>query len=703
MIKRVASIIFYLLLICTTMVGQSRAENRMSFHDAESWLLFEDYREALPLYQELLSVYPDNSNLKYRIGQCYLNMPGEKEKAISFLEEAIKNINPAYRENRFREKGAPYDALYYLANAYRINNQLDKAIETYELFIQKLDPEIYDTSVVSFQIRTCLNAKDLMASPVFIKEVNLGNTINNNNSEYNPVVSADEKMMIFSRTLPFYDAILYSTKTNGVWSEPLNMNEILRIDRNIFPASLSSDGNTLYLYNSENYDGNIFTTTFRNGVWSPVVRLNDNINTKYWESHAAISHDNKKLYFTSNRKGTLGGLDIYVSQRDSAGDWGPALNLGAVINTPYNEETPFLSRDDRTLFFSSRGHLNIGGHDIFYSTLLDNGEWSVPLNAGYPLNSTDDDLFFMPVNQGYEGYFSRFSPDGFGKQDIYRLEIFSDNHPRKFLVKGIARIADFNLKTFDKIRIRAVNSRNPGQISEDYANPETGEYELLVPHGDHTVIYEANGIERYRRDIHLPLLSKSDSFILPPALLPKTDFAATLVVESEKQLKSQGTDTLEIPLRVEPHSMLTVEHHDGDSLIYSEQFNITDSVFYYRIIPEQGDRRVTFRLTDQYNNTASEDITISTDKVIRRSLIARPEHPELIAERRAEAISSMEKAADTESRREKVLPADDQPEIAGKDEDTGKRCRFWYLWLIAGTGLILLLIILKRKRDNNKE
>ena len=164
---------------------------------------------------------------------------------------------------------------------------------------------------------------------------------------------------------------------------------------------------TLYLYSSADYDGIIYTSRFENGILVTIVKLNENINTKYWESHATISHDNKKLYFTSNRKGTLEVL-IFMFQKETVpGDWGPAVNLGPVINTPYNEESPFLSKDDKTLFFSSRGHFNMGGYDIFYSTLLENGEWSVPLNVGYPLNSTDDDVFFKPLNEGYEGYMAK--------------------------------------------------------------------------------------------------------------------------------------------------------------------------------------------------------------------------------------------------------------------------------------------------------
>ena len=271
------------------------------------------------------------------------------------------------------------------------------------------------------------------------------------------------------------------------------MNELLKVDKDLFPTSLSKDGKTLYLYSSADYDGIIYTSTFENGSWSPLVKLNDNINTKYWESHATISHDNKKLYFTSNRKGTIGGLDIYVSKRDSSGDWGPAENLGPVINTPYNEESPFLSQDDKTLFFSSRGHFNMGGYDIFYSSFLDDGKLSVPLNVGYPLNSTDDDVFFKPVNDGYEGYLSKEGTGGFGKQDIYRIEIFSDDHPRKFLVRGIVKVADLLSNYIDSVKISAMNIKNPEQVIVVYSDPLTGEYELNLPHGNFKVTYEGEG------------------------------------------------------------------------------------------------------------------------------------------------------------------------------------------------------------------
>jgi len=514
------------------LLSQSKLANKTNFNDAESWIVYEDYREALNLYQNLLKIYPDNYNYRFRIGQCYLNIPGEKAKSISFFEDAVKKINPEYKEGNFKETGAPSEALYYLANAYRINNQLDKAIDTYKQFKKILDPEVYDSTLVNSHIQSCLNAKELMKVPLYIRKINMGSFINDEKSEFNPVISEKEDLLVFSKSEAFYDAILFSVKRNNVWSTPQNMNEILKVDRDYFPTSLSKDGKDLYLYSSTDYDGIIYTTRFENGTWTPLVKLNDNINTKYWESHATVSHDNRKLYFTSNRKGTLGGLDIYVSERDSTGDWGVAVNLGPVINTEYNEESPFLSQDDKTLFFSSRGHFNIGGYDIFNSTFLDKGEWSPPLNIGYPLNTTDDDLFYNPLKEGYEGYLANYSPDGFGQLDIFRVEIFNDNHPRKFNVRGLAKLSDLMSNTEDSVKISAMNTKKSDQTVIVYSDPTTGEYEFELPHGDYQITYEANEAKKFVMALALPLTNNSDSVLLPTTTLQRTESYMALMAAS---------------------------------------------------------------------------------------------------------------------------------------------------------------------------
>ena len=670
MMKRLVLLSWLLAtLINSDLISQSKAANKNNFFDAESWILFEDYKEALPLYQQLLKIYPDNSNYKYRIGQCYINTPGEKEKAINYLEDAVRKINPGYREGKFRETGAPYDALYYLANAYRINNQLDKALETYELFRKNLNPDIYDTTIVRLQIQSCLNARELMGMPLYVKEKNLGKNINDGNSEFNPVVSDNEDVLVFSRSEAFYDAILYSTRTDGQWSAPVNLNELLKVDKDLSPTSISNDGKDLYLYSSADYDGIIYTSHFENGNWSPIARLNDNINTKYWESHATISHDNKKIYFTSNRKGTFGGLDIYVSKRDSTGDWGQAENLGPVINTLYNEETPFLSQDDRTLFFSSRGHFNMGGYDIFYSTLLPNGEWSVPLNVGYPINSTDDDVFFNPLNAGYEGYFAKDSRAGFGKQDIYRIEIFTNDHPRKFFVRGMVKVADLLSSINDSVKISAMNIKDPNQTVIVYSNPETGEYEFHLPQGNYQITYEGYGGKKIVKNLDLPLTNPSDSFVLPGTLLPRIDFVADLYVESNKTISVVKGDSILFPLKVEPKSNLTVEHWVGDSLVSTEQHLISDSVFNYKMAPRRGNNKVIFKITDRFNNTSTTDVFITREKTITKQLLIRPEYSRVIANKQIAALIAMLKSRANDRLLKVITGADLEKQQFGKVDD----------------------------------
>ncbi|MFQ3579497.1 MAG: OmpA family protein, partial [Bacteroidales bacterium] len=203
---------------------------------------------------------------------------------------------------------------------------------------------------------------------------------------------------------------------------------------------------------TDNKHGTIYYSTHNGKQWSPIKKLGNNINSTAWESHACISPNGKRIYFTSDRKGGLGGLDIYYSEKNSKGVWGPAINLGPTINTYYDESTPFILPDGKTLFFSSEGHYNMGGFDIFYSKLLDNGVWTDPINLGYPINSTADNEFFVPTNNGYGGYYAVARHEGyftFGNVDIYKLNILlpeknSDLNPVEITFSGNFMFEDLN-------------------------------------------------------------------------------------------------------------------------------------------------------------------------------------------------------------------------------------------------------------------
>ncbi|MBS0011174.1 MAG: PD40 domain-containing protein [Bacteroidales bacterium] len=632
MTRQAVKMLLIVLLVNTTIIrAQSRREIREMFYEAESWLLFEEYKEALPLYLKLLEINPENYNYKYRTGICYLNIPGEKEKALPYLQDAVMHTNPDYKEGKFRETEAPYDALFFLADCYRISAQLDKALETYRTFYREMDTEVYDTLVVQQHIEACLNAKKLIQSPLYVRQENQGELINSIRSDVNPVVSADEKTIAFTRQLPFYKGIFYSKKSDGMWMPPVQIQEELLIDDG-HTTSLSPDGNELYIYRDDGYEGNLYMSRYSDGRWSPAVKLNDNINTKYWESHASISGDGQKLYFTSNRKGGYGGLDIYVSEKDSTGQWGPAMNLGPEINTPFNEETPFIDITGNVLYFSSRGHMNMGGYDIFYSTIREDGKWSATVNMAYPVNTTDDDVFFSPVGKGYIAYMSQFDPEAYGREDIYRLEVFSNDHPRTFSVRGMVKLKDLLSHFKDSVRISALNKLSLDTLVAVYSDPQTGRYEFEIPHGQYKLVYDSYGSEKVEEDLDLALTHPSDIIDLPEQEMGKTDLIADLRISAGRDSVSyMPGDTVSIELEIEPRSLLTVEHWQNDQLVNTDEYFINDPVFVYDAQALAGDNTLRFEIQDRFNNITTEDynffasVPLEVQAEISEPLIEEPD------------------------------------------------------------------------------
>jgi tetratricopeptide (TPR) repeat protein len=418
---------FLLLALLTFVFRLTAQENnnlQEKFLDAEYFLMKEAYPDALVNYLQLYEKYPDNSNLAYCAGICYLNIPGKKSLAVKYLEAAAKNMSAEHKEGILTQTAAPFDALFYLATAYRINYRFGDAKETFEKYLGSLSPDDHvNQNFTRHEIRICDTAKDLINEPVRLSEENMGEVFNDEKSNFNPVISANGKAFAFMVSLKFYDAVMFSKLIDGKWSAPENITPELQSDGDFYISCLSSDGSTLLLSRDDSYNSDIYFSILKGDSWSKCLRLNKNINTKYWESHGFISEDGSELVFASDRPGGTGGLDIYISHKVH-GDWGPAANLGPVINTEFNEDRPFLINNGKTLFFSSQGHENIGGYDLFRSDLQADGTWSKPKNLGYPLNTPDDDIFFMPVDGGRSGYRALMKEgEGYGKEDIYKVTI----------------------------------------------------------------------------------------------------------------------------------------------------------------------------------------------------------------------------------------------------------------------------------------
>jgi hypothetical protein len=630
-----------LIFLSASVFGQGEEKAKNMFIEAESYFLFEEYKDALPLYQRILQTDPENFNINYKIGICYLNDVYQVQKSIQYLEKAVTGIDANSKTNSFKEKKAPPEAFYYLGNAYRSNNRLKDAVEAYEQFKLVLDPLVYDVELVDAQIEACKVATLQESKPMYFISDNLGEPINDRFEESNPVVSGDESVIAFTRKLQFYDAVFCSRKVNGKWSEPENLTEAFGVDGNTYTTGISYNGDELFVYRSDNFDGNLYVSKYKNNTWSKLQ-----INTKYWESHASISKDGKILYFTSNRAGGYGGLDIYKSERTRSGDWGPAMNLGPVINSKYNEETPVITSDGNTLYFSSMGHYNMGGYDIFYSTRLDNGQWSKPINAGYPLNTSGDDLFFTPVGEGAFAYYAKYNKeDSYGMMDIYKLEVFTDLHPRKFILNGISRLEGKVGTDFSKFTAVLINSKTGKILDQTRLNPD-GTYTLNALSGDMELQIKGKDIQNLSEKFNIPIDNPSNIISHTTMLVAAASEAAPAAVAALAQVPAAGpemtigtlsynvTTNQSIPIRIdlEKDTRLQVESFVDGELKNTELFQIKKKKFVYMLTPKPGTNLLRFTLTDSKGNSTVREVTVVYTPPVQTAVETRPETKAALAE-----------------------------------------------------------------------
>jgi len=482
-------LLIFSVILFFPVYSQEQDDLDAAVEDGDFFFLDEDYQEALFYYLKLVGTDRMNENIQYRIGQCYLNIPGEEHNAIPFLEKAIENTTGKYRErsSSSEETSAPVHAYFFLARAYHYNNELDKALDMYNRF--KALPEFegnYNVGMVDNEISACEKAKIIQDIPISLEYQNIGTPVNTARDNYNPVVSSDETFLVYMSELAFYDGVFTSRKIEGKWSEPENITPQIESDGDVVPTGLSADGTELYLVKGEGNKRDIYVSRLENGFWTKMERLSDKVNSSRAESHASVSSDGKTLYFTSNRRGGVGEMDIWKSERLQSGDWGYAVNLGTVINSEQDEETPFLTGNDSLLVFSSRGHYNMGNFDIFYSKKLDDGTWSVPTNIGFPLNTTGDDYFFAPAGDMNRGYIAKRLPEGAGGMDIYRYEILPEEEKVIAPFTGIIEPRELKITSGKDFEISITDKLTGKVIAVIRYDSEKGVFTYETPNGNYS-------------------------------------------------------------------------------------------------------------------------------------------------------------------------------------------------------------------------
>jgi len=416
--------IFFIISVCLSGISQQETTPDELFSEGQYFFQKEDYKEALFFFKQLCEKFPANSNFNFKAGECYLNIPGQEYLAVPFFEKATKNIVPKkeYKQRDFQERSAPLHAMFYLGNAYRMAGQLDDALKSYNKFIDS--PYFYgnyNISVVEEEIKSCERAKIIQDSPVKNNRAKLDSLINTEYSEFNAVKSGDGQTLVFVRGLKFYDAVFMAKKSGTGWSDPININQDIVSDGDYYPTGLNSDGTMMLLVREVDNNSDIYISYFKDSRWTKAEKLSGKINTLEMETFASFDPSDNSIYFVSTGNGGKGGKDIFISNRADDGSWGKPKNIGKVINSELDEESPVICNNGKTLFFSSKSHYNMGGYDIFYSN-LEGKKWSIPRNIGYPISTTRDDLFYITDNTCLSALISLVEPET-GLADIIEVQI----------------------------------------------------------------------------------------------------------------------------------------------------------------------------------------------------------------------------------------------------------------------------------------
>lgn len=465
-----------------------------------------DYKAALQIYQSADQIAPNDPKVKYRIGQSYLSS-GAEVKALPYLEEAYR-LQPAVDP----------DIDYFLGVALQSNFHFYKAIDHFKKYKSK-NKKL--SLIADHKIKECRLGDSLMANPVLCVIKVLEWPINSPYQDYGPALPSDESQLIFTSArdtskrdkkykLIFEDVVI-SKKESGKWSVPVEISPKINDAFHDAATYLSPDGKSIFLY-YEKGNGDIYHSSFDGNEWATPVSMGPEINTVSWETSGCLSPDGKKFYFTSDRSGGFGGLDIYVSELLPNGNWGKAVNLGPIINTPGNEDAPFMHQDG-TLYFGSDGLPGLGDSDIFKSEMKD-GNWSKPQNLGYPINTPKFENYYFLSLDKKRAYFSSVRPEGVGNSDICFVT-FLDPPPKKetpvvvkeepkrekpvgdefadamvslqkdlgFASQLIGRVIDADNAAALKAQITLVDNKTNTVMERVYSSDSTGEFKIIIPHG----------------------------------------------------------------------------------------------------------------------------------------------------------------------------------------------------------------------------
>lgn len=514
--RRVIGVLLLSVVFSSAVYAQDKLSLKEKYDVEEANMAFTSayYDEALKLYKKVYNKHMTNANLISKIGMCYLELD-QIEDALNYFADV--------NAGSLKKKELIFHFGY--GSALHKSGDFAGALEKYTTFKQsarKKDVSYYNVDKYIAQVNYAMSVID---APVSASVSNIGDSINSGYDDYHPSVSADGKTFIFTSRRSdskggellddgqYYEDIYESTWNEEfqAWGESKPVEGALNSKEYDANCSITPDGSSILVYrnlSSENKKiisptggGDIYISKKGStGRWgSP--KLVDGVNSSALDVGACITADGKTMYFISDRagmlegKGAQGGKDIWVSTKEEDGTWGKAKNLGDLINTPDEEISVYVHPNGKTLFFASDGHdeQNIGGYDIFRTTLDKTGKWTKPVNLGFPINTHKDEKEFVLSTDGKVGWISSKREKGKSHMDIYQVDlahynVLTGESEQLSIVKGKVMDASTGLPLKTKVIFKdatsgeqfEVNSKDDGSYFNTLVSHKT--YEISVTH-----------------------------------------------------------------------------------------------------------------------------------------------------------------------------------------------------------------------------
>ncbi len=443
----------------------------------------------------------------------FIKPDGSKEKALEIINKGIKKDSTYAKLWEYKGaiqfdlgdfKGAiasynkvlsiepeSYSTYYFLGKTQRMLFQFDEAKVSLNKYLNATirRSKMYEDDAKSL-VANMDALKALFSNPVEFKPQNLGSKINSDDGEYWPGMTLDGKYFYYTRspmTREGNEDFYRSEIKDSIWGPGIKLPAPLNSAANEGTISISADGKTIFFSSTTRMNSqgvpmgigrqDIYLALYNNGNWSAPINLGQPVNSTDWDAQPSISPDGLTLYFTSGRPGGYGGLDIWKSVFKD-GRFQTPVNLGPEINTNRDEQAPFIHYDNKTLYFSSNGHLGAGGLDVFVATLGDDGKFSKPTNIGVPINTEQDELGLIVDRFGKFGYLSSERPGGYGKLDIYKFELPPSLKPEPVsYVQGTV----FDAVTKDKLVAKIeLTDLSTGKIIANIESQKDGSFFIVL-------------------------------------------------------------------------------------------------------------------------------------------------------------------------------------------------------------------------------